>query len=79
MADSGFLNDKNETLNATYFASLTYHEFEHYADKIFAERWNQVPEKHNWTASELVNLNKMLESVLVVPYTDYAKQLLVTK
>ena len=40
MADSGFLNDKNETLNATYFASLNYHEFEHYADKIFAERWN---------------------------------------
>lgn len=79
MADSGFLNADNQTLNTTYFANLPYHEFEHYADMIFAERWNQVPEKHNWTESELHDLNVMLESVLVVPYTDYAKQLLVTK
>ena len=40
MADSGFLNDKSEVLNSTYFTSLTYGEFEHYADKIACERWN---------------------------------------
>jgi len=79
MAESGFLNAQNETLDNKYFANLEYWEFEHYADKIFAERWNQVPEKHNWTESELHDLNMCLESVLVVPYTDYAKQVLITK
>ena len=50
-----------------------------YADRIFSERFARIPQAHNWTANEIYDMNTMITSILTVPYTDYARQLMVTK
>jgi len=77
--DDDFKNDKNETLNSTYFEGLDFHTFSRYSDIVYAERWNQIPQKHNFTSHELLALNTSVTVILTAPYTDYARQLLITK
>jgi len=52
---------------------------EKYADTIFSERFAELPQSHNWTKDETYDMNTMITSVLGVPYTDYARELMVTK
>jgi len=66
-------------MNTTDFQAMSFHEFSRYSDIVYAERWNQIPQKHNFTDEELKALNTSVTIILTAPYTDYARQLLITK
>ena len=78
-ADNNFRNAKGEVMNSSDFQAMDFHTFSRYSDIVYAERWNQRPQKHNFTEHELQALNTSVTIILTAPYTNYARQLLITK
>lgn len=78
--EEGFVNaTNNQTLTSEDFSNMPWHQMEDYADTIFSERFAKLPQGHNWTTDETTLMNTMITSILTVPYTDYARELMVTK
>lgn len=60
------------------FKAMRYKKMEGYGDRLVSEMFQGIPEDANLTDKQLADLNAMLKSSLVNPYTNYSRQLGIT-
>ena len=55
------------------FETMKYKKMEGYGDRLVSEMFQGIQEKANLTERQLADLNAMLKSSLVNPYTNYSR------
>lgn len=64
--------------SVAFFTNLTVHDLAGYADMVFSEAFEGVKQKVEWI-QQWNNIMALLDSLLLNPYSEYARQLMVTK
>jgi len=65
----------NYGLTEDYLRSLNFHQFERYSDMTFAEIYEGIPQRVNWTDEQLAMIQMQLKAVLVNTLTDFSRKL----
>ena len=58
---------------------MTFHEAYGYADAIYSTRFELIPTNYNWNSTEIGIVNDTQVPVLVNPYTDQARKLMISR
>ena len=65
-------------VSASMIKNLTVHYLAAYADIVFSERFEGIKQKVDWSL-HWDNIKALLDSVLLNPYSNYARNLMITK